>query len=172
MPMMRQRVLDLLFLIGVVAKGIDGLAELTGGTALLILSPQAIQHLAFRLTAGELAEDPNDFLANLILKGAAHLAPKDAGFLSAYLILHGVIKHAILLALLRGSRRIYPWAIGALALFLVFQVYELFVSPSVMMVILTVLDALIIALTWREWHENRTLRETARGTIDWVLRRK
>ncbi len=168
---MRQRMLDLLFLIGVVVKGLDGLFELIGGAAMLILSPQAVQHLAFRLTAGELAEDPNDFLANLILRGAAHLAPETVGLLAAYLLLHGVVKLAIVFALLRGTRRVYPWAIAALAVFLVFQVYELFVSPSVVVVVLTVLDALIIALTWREWRHDRTLRETARGTIDWVLRR-
>lgn len=169
--MMRQRVLDLLFFIGVVVKGLDGLVELIGGIVILVLSPAGLQHLAQIATAHELAEDPHDILANLILHGAVNLAPKTAGFLAAYLLVHGVVKLAIVLALLRGSRRIYPWAIAALTMFLIFQVYELFVSPSVFIVVLTVMDVLIIALTWREWRHDRTLRETARGTIDWVLRR-
>src|SRR6478609_1545433 len=70
-----------------------------------------------------------------------------------------------------GSRRIYPWAIGALTLFLVYQVYELVVAPSVFVLVLTLFDAVIIALTWREWRHGRTLRETMRTTVDWVFRR-
>jgi len=37
--------------------------------------------------------------------------------------------------------------------------------------LLTVLDAVIIWLTWREWRHGRTLHETARSTLDWVFRR-
>ncbi|GAA3937826.1 DUF2127 domain-containing protein [Microbacterium soli] len=169
---MRQRMLDLLFLVGVVGKGIDGLAELVGGVALLVASPAGLQHLAQVVTAHELAEDPHDILANLLLHGVSGLDPATAGFLAGYLLLHGLVKIAIVLALLRGSRRIYPWAIAALTIFLLFQLYELFVTPSVLLIVLTMLDALIVALTWREWRHDRTLRDTARSTIDWVLRRR
>ncbi|WP_442576945.1 DUF2127 domain-containing protein [Microbacterium sp. F51-2R] len=167
----RERVLDLVFLLGVLFKGIDGAFELVAGVALLFLSPVQLQDVARSLTAHELAQDPHDLLANLLLAGAGSLDPASATFLALYLLLHGVVKLAIVAALLLGSRRIYPWAIGALTLFLVYQVYELVVAPSVFVLVLTLFDAVIIALTWREWRHGRTLRETMRTTVDWVFRR-
>ena len=168
---MKERVLDLVFLIGVLFKGIDGLVELVGGVLLLFVAPAQLIGLAGSLTAAELAEDPHDLLANLLLNGVAHLGSGGKTFLAAYLLLHGVVKLAIVVALLIGSRRIYPWAMAALGLFLIFQIYEMFTQPSVGVAVLTVFDAVIIWLTWREWRRGRELRDTWRGTVAWVFHR-
>jgi uncharacterized membrane protein len=156
----RERVLDLVFLGGVLLKGLDGLAELVGGFVLLVMTPGQLQGAVRGGFARELAEDPHDVLANLLLHGAAHLSTGTARFLAAYLLLHGVVKIVIVAALLRGSLRVYPWAIAALCAFLAFQVYELVVNPGVGVAVLTLVDALVIALTWREWRHGRTLRST------------
>ncbi|WP_425956127.1 DUF2127 domain-containing protein [Xylanimonas sp. McL0601] len=165
---MKERLLDLFFLIGIVVKGIDGLVELLGGLVLLFVSPAQLQHATNTLTAGELRDDPHDVLANLLVHGAAHLGTTDLRFYAAYLLLHGVVKVAIVVALFRGSRKVYPWAIGALMIFLVVQVYELVTAPTAGVLVLTVLDAFIIALTWREWRHGRTLHETWHGTLAWM----
>lgn len=168
---MKERILDLVFLIGVLFKGLDGLLELAGGALLLFVTPGQVQRAAERATAGELAEDPHDLVANLVLHGAAHLHGRSVWFVAAYLLLHGLVKLAIVVALLIGSRRVYPWAMAALGAFLVFQLYELVVHPSVGVAVLTALDAVIIWLTWREWRRDRELRTTWRQTIAWVFRR-
>lgn len=167
----REKILDLVFLIGVVVKGLDGLIELVGGAILLFVTPAQILGLTEQLFAHELAEDPDDPIANLLLHSIAHLDQGSTLFLAAYLLVHGVVKIAVVIALLIGSRRIYPWAMLVLIGFLIFQLYELVTAPSIGVAVLTVLDAVIIWLTWREWRHGRTLHETARGTIDWVLRR-
>ena len=167
----RERVLDLVFLIGVAVKGLDGLVELIGGAILLFVGPTQILGLTRRAFASELAEDPKDPLANLVLHGAAHLGAGDARFLAAYLLVHGLVKAVVVVALLVGSRRVYPWAIAVLVLFLIYQVYELATAPSAGVVVLTALDVFVILLTWREWRHGRTLHETWRGTVDWALRR-
>lgn len=168
---MRQRVLDLVFLIGVLFKGIDGIAELIGGIVLLTVTPVQLLATAIAATAEELAEDPHDIIANLVLHGVGHLNTGTATFVALYLLLHGVVKLAIVGALLLGTRRIYPWAIAGLFAFLAYQLYLTVVSPSATVIILTVFDAAIIALTWREWRHGRTLRETWRSTARWVFRR-
>lgn len=168
---MKERILDLIFLIGVLFKGIDGLIELIGGLALLVLSPAQLLGAVTAVTAHELAEDPHDILDNLLIHGVQHLAGSGLVFIALYLLFHGVVKLAIVIALLLGSRRVYPWAIAVLIAFLGYQVYELVVAPSVGIVLLSVFDAVIIALTWREWRHGRTLHQTMRSTIDWVLRR-
>ena len=170
MSAIRTRVLDLVFLVGVLFKGIDGLAELVGGVVLLIISPGQLASGTQAVTARELAEDPHDIIANLLVHGVQRLDQGTTTFLAAYLLVHGLVKVAIVGALLLGTRRIYPWAIAALAGFLIFQAYELVVHPTVGVALLTVFDAVIVALTWREWRHGRTLHETWRSTLDWALR--
>jgi uncharacterized membrane protein len=168
---MKDRVLDLVFLLGVLFKGVDGLVEVVGGVLLLFTTPAKVQSAARAATSGELAEDPHDLIANLVLHGAAHLQHGSLVFAAVYLLVHGLVKLAIVIALLIGSRGIYPWAMAALGAFLIFQVYELVTRPSIGVAVLTVFDAIIIWLTWREWRRGRELRTTWRGTVAWVLRR-
>lgn len=169
--LMRERVLDLVFLVGVLVKGVDGLVELVGGGVLFFVSPARLKGAADALTARELAEDPHDVIAHLVRHGVEHLGSSGVAFLAAYLLLHGVVKLAIVIALLVGSKKVYPWAIVALGGFLVFQVYEVVISPGVGVALLTVTDMIVIWLTWREWRRDRELRHTWHGTIDWVFRR-
>lgn len=169
---MRERILDLVFLLGVLFKGLDGLIETIGGVLLLFVSPTQLKSATHAVAGPELAEDPHDLVANLLVHGVSHLHTGGELFIAAYLLLHGVVKLAIVVALLIGSRRVYPWAIAALGAFLIFQVYELVTNPSIGVAVLTVLDALIIWLTWREWRRNRELRNTWRGTRDWIFRRR
>jgi uncharacterized membrane protein len=168
---MKNRLLDLIFLIGILFKGIDGAVELIGGAILFFVGPSRLQGAADRVTAHELSEDPHDVIANLIRHGAAHLGASGVAFLAIYLLLHGVVKVAIVIAILIGSKRVYPWAIAALIAFVIFQVYEIVVHPSAGVVALTVFDVIIILLTWREWRHDRPLRETWDGTVNWVFRR-
>lgn len=169
---MKDRILDLGFLIGVFFKGIDGLVELVGGVVLLFVTPAHLQGAVHAATAGELSEDPHDILATLLRHGVAHLGGRGVVYVALYLLLHGVVKVAIVVALLIGSKRVYPWAMAALGAFVVFQIYELITAPSAGVVALTVFDVFIIWLTWREWHRGRELRDTWRGTLAWAFFRR
>src|SRR5438094_5723898 len=112
---------DLFFLVGIGLKGLDGLGELLFGVPLLFLSQGKVTSVAHSLTAEELSEDPHDLLANLLLHGASHLTHGSTLFIAAYLVIHGLVKVAIVVALIVGARRVYPWAIAVLMAFTVFQ---------------------------------------------------
>ena len=58
--------LDRLFQIGIIVKGLNGLAELVGGLLLLFATPGSIHHLVVVLTQGELSEDPDDIVARCL----------------------------------------------------------------------------------------------------------
>jgi uncharacterized membrane protein len=58
----RGHVLDLIFLVGLVLKGLDGLGELLFGLPLLFLPHSRITALAHSMTAQELTEDPHDVM--------------------------------------------------------------------------------------------------------------
>jgi len=60
-----------MFDVVVILKGLDGVVEIVGGTALLFVRTGAIMALATAATARELSEDPHDFVANLLRYWAA-----------------------------------------------------------------------------------------------------
>lgn len=153
--------LDKTYQLGLFIKGFDGALELIGGMLLIIVPPTAISGLARFLTQREITEDPHDFVANHILAYGNALAHGQHLFASLFLLTHGAVKVALVIALLRQKFWAYPWALGVLTLFLVYQVYLLVTQASVGMWLLTILDIVVIALVWREWRRVRQGPEVA-----------
>ena len=167
----RELVLDWVFLIGVLLKAVDGLIELVFGIPALFISPAQLVSLTSALTAGELAADPHDLLANLLLRATSGLSADALLVSGGYLIVHGAVKVAIVVALVLGSRRVYPWSVGALGVLLIVQLVDLILAFSIGVLLLVVLDSVIIWLTVREWQHGRTLRDVARLRMPWLDRR-
>lgn len=145
--------LDKTYEIGIIIKGIDGILELIGGILVLTLSPGAINGITHFLTEHELQQDPHDFIANHILGLSHHLVQGPNYFAAAFLLTHGAVKVFLVTCLLLNKIWAYPWALGVLGLFLVYQVYQLATKPTLGMAFLSVLDAFIIWLIYREWQK-------------------
>jgi len=56
-------------------------------------------------------------------------------------------------ALLRNQIWAYPWMIAFLLIFIFYQLYRLVLSLSIGLSALTIFDAAIVWLTWREWRK-------------------
>ena len=147
--------LDRIFEIGIIAKGLNGLAEVIGGLLLLFVTPDAIRHLAGAVTQGELSEDPHDFIATHLLHTANGLTGDAVLFGAIYLLIHGLVKVVLVVALLLNKLWAYPWMIGVLLLFIGYQLYRIALHPTAGLVALTVFDVVIVALTWREYTRQR-----------------
>jgi len=151
-----QSLLDKTYEIGIIIKGIDGLLELIGGVLVLFLSPGVINGVTGFLTQNELQEDPHNLIATHIARLGQHLASGHNIFAAAFLLTHGLVKVVLVVCLLLNKLWAYPWALGALGLFLVYQVYQLVTAPTFGMAFLSVLDIVIIYLVYREWQKVRT----------------
>ena len=147
--------LHVAFEVGIILKGLNGLLELVGGALLLAFPPSAIEKFIVGLTNNELSKDPHDVIATHLRQAAHSLSANDQLFAAIYLLSHGVIKALLVYALLRGKLWAYPWAIGVFAAFGVYQIYRYFISQSGWLIALTVLDAIVILLTWFEWRRVR-----------------
>jgi uncharacterized membrane protein len=147
--------LDRFFEIGIIAKGLNGIAELVGGLLLLFVTPARIQHLAAFLTQGELSEDPHDLIATHLLHTTNGLTGNAVLFGAIYLLAHGVVKVVLVVALLLNRLWAYPWMIGVLLLFIGYQVYRIALQPTAGLIALTVFDIAIVALTGREYARQR-----------------
>jgi len=154
--------LDTTFKVGLVLKGLDGVLEVVGGILLLFLSPQAIAHLVRVLTAHELSEDPHDMIARYLLHTTSHLHHGTTLFGAIYLLSHGIAKIVLVALVLKGKLGAYPWLIGLLLVFIAYQLYQITVVHfSVGLTALTVFDAVLVWLTWREYRAKRAMRHQA-----------
>lgn len=152
---------DRVFEVGIIAKGLNGVAELVGGLLLLLVTPDKLQHLVVLLTQGELSEDPDDVVARYLLHTSAGLTGRAVTFGAVYLLLHGAVKVVLVVALLRNRLWAYPWLIGVLVVFIGYQAYRIALAPGLGLIALTLFDVVIVGLTWREWRLQRARRPSS-----------
>ena len=157
----RKRIIHLLFDVSVIVKGIDGVLEVGGGVLLLVTSPAAIHGAIRILTQHELSEDPHDLVASYLLNSTQHLTASTTIFAATYLLWHGVVKVALVTALLLKRRWAYPVAIIAFSLFLAYQLYRYSDTRSPELLVLSAFDVLIIVLTYLEYIRLRTSRASS-----------
>jgi len=145
--------LDKAYEVGIIIKGIDGILELVGGALVLLLNPHTITSVTNFLTQDALQENPHNIIATHVLKLGNHLAGGHNLFAAAFLLTHGLVKVVLVVCLLLNKLWVYPWALGVLGVFLVYQAYLLVTDPTFSMAFLSVLDIVILWLIYREWQQ-------------------
>lgn len=145
------RTVHTLFDVGIILKGINGVLEIAGGAALLILSSSQVYDLARFLTQHELTEDPDDLVATQILNLARHITTSARLFGALWLLVHGVVKVGLVAALLLRRRWAYPAGIVVFLLFTAYQTWQYAESRSLPLLVLVLLDVAVVILTWLEY---------------------
>jgi uncharacterized membrane protein len=153
----RQARIHRVFEIGLVLKAAHSVLEIVGGILLLAVSQQRMLHIANLLTQEELLRDSNDRIAQYVVKVAHDLSTSAKTFAAFYLLSHGFIKLVLIVEILRKRHWAYPAFIIALAALISYQSYKLLHGLSIGLAALTVLDAVVLVLTW---HEYRVVRAT------------
>jgi uncharacterized membrane protein len=148
---LKEEQIHFLFKIGVVIKGIDGALEAVAGSALFFTSTAALRNLVNWLTAGELQEDPTDFVANHLVNFFHHLSLNTEHFAAVYLLTYGLAKVGLVTGLLRGKLWAYPAALTVLGIFLCYQIYRFCHTHSPGLALVSLLDLAILALIWRDY---------------------
>jgi uncharacterized membrane protein len=151
---MMRRIFHRFFELGIIIKGIDGGLELFSGLLLVFLPPAAIDRVVLFFVAGELKEDPTDLVANLLLH-TTRSAIEVRVSASAFLIVHGIVKLALVGGLATNRLWSYPVAILVFAGFTIYQVYQLSQQYSLFLEVVTVLDVIVIVLIIAEYRRMR-----------------
>lgn len=149
--------MDKVFVVGIFIKGIDGLIELISGFVLLFISPAAVHHFITFLTAKELAEDPHDHIANLLVHATQHFGTGSKAFAIIYLWIHAAIKLISVWGIFTNRLWAYPFALITLGILTIYQLVDISVKPSIGMVLLTIFDIFILILIWREYGKMKAL---------------
>ncbi|OBQ67220.1 DUF2127 domain-containing protein [Mesorhizobium erdmanii] len=151
MKFVDERRIHQVFEVSLWLKGAHALIECIGGILLYVVTTDTIASWVNALTADELTEDPNDFIAGHLSQMASHFSIASKEFYAFYLLSHGLIKLALVAGLLRGKLWSYPASLAALGLFMVYQVYRYSYTQSFGLLVLTVFDAIVMVLIWHEW---------------------
>ena len=139
------------FWLGIFFKAVDGILETAGGIALLTVSNESIAGLVHTVFGHELGQDPNDLLANYLIGMSQHLSVGTRIFAVLYLLTHGLVKLVIVAAIWWNKLWAYPLAGVVFTLFVVYQMVRFAYTHSVMMLLLTAVDIVIIALLKPEY---------------------
>lgn len=148
--------LDKFFSIGILIKGFDGVVELIAAFVLVFLSPDRLRDLITYVTQGEISENPNNFIANLLIHQSVHFTNDTRLFLIIYLAIHAAVKLTAVIGILRNKLWAYPFSLITLGILTLYQIYDIiFVKVSIGMILLTFLDVIILWLIWREYAKIR-----------------
>jgi uncharacterized membrane protein len=150
-----EKYLHRLFAIGLLVKAVFAAGEILAALGAYLVTPGFLSRLVAVITRAELAEDPQDFIANYFVHWAQHLSVSTQRFLALYLMSHGAIKLWLIIGLLRQRLWYYPVAFIVFGLFILYQLYRFSFTHSPWLVLITMVDVVVIGLTW---HEYRYLR--------------
>jgi uncharacterized membrane protein len=151
-----------LFEAALALKAVNSLAEIAGGLALLVVPSGTILHLAMILTHQELIEDPGDWLGNYLLHAAESLSTGQKAFAAYYLLSHGAVKLFLVVNVMREKQWAYPAFMAALALLVAYQSFKLAHVFTIGLAALTVLDLVVLGLTWPEYRSRLPKNAAAR----------
>ena len=154
-----QREQDILWLfdIGLLLKAINGALEIVVAFFIALIPPSLVINLVDFATAGELTEDRNDLVAQVLHSLARAFSVSNHFLFALYLFLHGSIKVLLVLGIYRGKRIAYPLFILALGIFGSYEVYLGVVRHSFLLVILGAFDFVLLILAAYEYRRRYPL---------------
>jgi len=155
----REATIRRVFYWSLILKAIDSVFEMAGGVVLYLIPSGLIVALVNWLTRAELLEDPRDFIANFIMHSAQAFSVPQKKAAAIYLASHGAIKLFLVIMVLRDRAAwAYPAFMIALVILIVYQTYQIALTFSLWLTVLTVFDAAVLVLTWHEYGLHRKIK--------------
>lgn len=145
------KLIDEGFEIGILLKFLHGFFEILVGIFLATPGRLVTDNLIIVLTRAEIAEDPNDLIANYLIKLSNNISNSVNLFAVFYLVFHGIINTALAIALLKNKMWAYPLSIAIFSLFIIYQVYRYFYTHSLLLLLLTVFDIFVVVIIFLEY---------------------
>lgn len=138
------------FEFSLIIKGLDGILDLIFGSVLLFSATNPIAKALPFLFRRELIEDPADRLANWLVGASQNITHDTATFIALYLLIHGLVKISLTLALLSKHYRLYQIAGVVLLIFISYQIYRFAHTHSIALLLVTIYDIIILSLIYPE----------------------
>ncbi len=141
-----------LFKASIIVKGLISIGELALGFLFVFVSHGALRHAVFALTGDELRETPPDFIWGYVIQGLHGFAATPQSVWAFIFLSHGIVKLILIAGLLRDRLWAYPWSAAIFSLFIVYQIWQMAFTPSLILLLITILDVVVVGLALHEYH--------------------
>jgi uncharacterized membrane protein len=157
----REQRIHRFFEITLLLKALFAVGEIVAAIGVYVVPLHVVADFVGAVTRAELAAHPHDPVAAHLVEWARDLSIGTQHFVAFYLLSHGAVKLWVIIGLMRERLWYYPVALVLFTFFIVYQLHRYTFTHSVSLLLLTVLDLVVIALTW---HEYQYLRGRRRRT--------
>ncbi|MFA6105330.1 MAG: DUF2127 domain-containing protein [Patescibacteria group bacterium] len=147
----REKTIHFLLKISLWFKSAFAVVEIIGGLLFYFTSNYNIVKFIYIITSSELGEDPKDIVANYLINFSHTFFQGTQQFIVFYLLSHGIVKLAVIIGLLKNKLWAYPASIFVFTAFIFYQIYRFNFTHSIWLLVLTVIDALIVWMVWKEY---------------------
>jgi uncharacterized membrane protein len=148
------------FRVTLLVKAFNGVIEVTISSLLFLFGRETINNAVIFLVGRSTASLSDHFPAYYITSQADRFSQAKY-FLAAYFLFYGVVNIFLVIFLLKGRLWAYPVAIIATSLFILYLLYRFYLYHSSLLLFFTVIDVLLVVLTWFEYRRIRTAGQEA-----------
>ena len=140
-----------MFEVALLLKGLNGIVELVGGTLALFVPLRTVNQLVLWLTASEIENDPNDWLANTLINAAEKLSMGTKEYASFYLLAHGAVKVFLVYSLWREKMWAFPVGLSLIGALVCYSIYRFTHTHAVSLLVFAAIDLIIMWFIWQEY---------------------
>ena len=150
-----ERYLHGLFRFSIFVKGFNGIWETLSGFLVLSINKAAFSNLFYSLAQNELFEDPHDRFTEFLARALQNVSPDAKTFAAVYILFHGLLNIFLAIQLYRNKLWAYRVNIGAITIFMFYQIYRISLHHSLMLALLTIFDVTFLILTLHEYRHQK-----------------
>jgi uncharacterized membrane protein len=140
-----------MFELALLLKGLNGLVELVGGMLALFVPLRTVNQVVLWLTASEIEDDPNDWLAHTLIDAAEKLSMGTKLYASFYLMAHGAIKVFLVYFLWREKPWAFPVGLSLIGALVCYSLYRYTHTHALSLQCFAAIDLVIMWFIWREY---------------------
>ncbi len=149
----QEQKLHLLFDISLIAKGLHAILEIIGGIVTFFLTPDFLTKVVLYFVQEDANDNSGGYISTHLLHFLQNYSVNTEHFIAIYLLSHGIVKAFLVYNLLKEEMWAFPTAIVVFSGFGIYQIYRYTHTHSIMLLVLTVVDLLVILLAWHEWKQ-------------------
>ncbi|MBW4061978.1 DUF2127 domain-containing protein [Candidatus Saccharibacteria bacterium] len=143
-----------LFYISLIIKGVDAVLQLVGGVLLLTLRSTQVDSAVRFLADHSYGGDLDDALFRHASGYLSHLTGGTIRFVAIYIIVDALLKLILIHEIFHKRYWAYIGLISILSVLVVYQTYRIILNHSVILMVLTAFDLVIIYLSAHEYRRH------------------
>ncbi|HLC53399.1 MAG TPA: DUF2127 domain-containing protein [Candidatus Nanoarchaeia archaeon] len=154
-----------------ILKGIHAIIEILLGITLLILTHNFISEVIVVLVRERLVGDPDFFISQYISQFGIDFSLSIKLFFASYLIIHGIVNLSMVYGIIKKPSVAYPISLVIFIGFLIYQLYDYFVTHSLWMLGIIIFDIIFIMLLFYEYNAHLKIYSFL-GRLKFIVRTK